>query len=266
MKGIIGFLALVLGGVGLAACLAGLIACWVVRSPVLQSSLEVLEAAHDGLKVVDDKAKMADEVVTAVKDVVDPVAGKIIELANRAQSTRPQDVEELKRIEADLAERLHQVDVALQASETVVALLNKTSRMTRSLPLPTARGAAGEAAVGELQGSAELFARLAAGLKRLRKILAEIRENKQVQKEIAETVVSLGRDVEKELNLLHDKLRLVRQKAAEFQTDVLELRTDVPFWINSAVVIGSVVLAWMGLGQLAMLRVGWGMLRKGQAG
>jgi hypothetical protein len=265
MKRLLGFLALVLGIVGLAACLAGLIAGWVVRPQVLRSSQELLEAADDGLKVVDERTTRADEVVTSVKQMVDPIARKVLELAEKAQSTRPEDKEQLKQIEAELAERLHQVDLAVQASERVVALLNKTSRLTTSLPLPTARGAAGQSAEGELQGSAEVFSRLAEGLKALRKALAKVREDKQVQKEIADRVVSLGGDVEKELNLLHDRLRRVRQRAAEFQKDVSDLRTDVPFWINSGVVLGSVVLAWMALGQWALLRRGWSLLRKGEA-
>ena len=51
MKRIHRYLALALGGVGLAVCVAAIIAMWVVRPWVLRSSAEILDATDDSLKL-----------------------------------------------------------------------------------------------------------------------------------------------------------------------------------------------------------------------
>src|SRR5262245_42793730 len=43
--------------------------------------------------------------------------------------------------------------------------------------------------------------------------------------------------------------------------EVADLRTAVPAWTNWAAVLGSVVLGWMGLGQLVLSRWGWDRIR-----
>jgi hypothetical protein len=138
MKRLIGYLAFVLGGIGLAACLAGLITIWVARPCVLRTSTEAFDAADGALILVDEKATRANELVRAIREVVDPVTTKILTLADKADRT-PEDEKELKRIEDALAERLRQVDTIAEIAETAVAFLNKTSRLTRSLRLPANR-------------------------------------------------------------------------------------------------------------------------------
>src|SRR5438132_8267593 len=190
MKRMIGFLALGLGGIGLVACLAGLIALWVVRAPVLRSSTEVFDAAGDGLKLVDEKAKRADELVGKVREIVEPVTSKIIKLADKAERTL-EDEKELKRMEADLTQRLRQVDTIAETAETAVAFLNKTSRLTGLLRLPTSHNATGQSAAEGSQNSSDALSRLAKKLATLRENLAKFREDKQVQQETVDTVVRL---------------------------------------------------------------------------
>jgi hypothetical protein len=62
--------------------------------------------------------------------------------------------------------------------------------------------------------------------------------------------------VDSDLTSVESKLERVRQKAAELGKEAADLRTAVPAWTNGAAVIGSVVLAWMGLGQFVLSR--WG--------
>ena len=125
MKRGIGFVGLGLGSIGLIGCLAGLIVVWVVRPAVLRSSAEILDAADGGLKLVDEKATRADELVKRIRGTVDPIAGKILKLADKTDRT-PEEEKELKRIEEELVERFHQVDTVAEAAETAVTLLSKT--------------------------------------------------------------------------------------------------------------------------------------------
>jgi len=260
MSRVIGLAAFALGGIGLVGCLAGVIAIWMVRPPLLRSSVELLDTADGGLKLVEEKTSRADELLKAIRAVIDPAASKILKLADKRDRT-PEDEKELKQIEEGLSQRLGQVDAIAEVAETAVTFLNRTSQMTNSLRLPFAQGGAGRAAAESSQDNAIALSRLAKSLKLLRENLAKFRENKQTQKEVVDAVVRLSREAETELRFIASRLERVRQRAGEFDTDVAELRTAVPVWTNWAAVIGSVFLVWMGLGQFALLRRGWDRIR-----
>jgi chromosome segregation ATPase len=260
MSRLIGFVALLLGGIGLVGCLAGLIGIWIVRPSFLRSSVEVLDSADEGLKLVEEKATRADELLKAIRGVVDPVTGKILKLADKGERT-PDDEKELKRMEEALARRLGQVDAITELAGTAVAFLKRTPQLTRSLRLPTSQGAAGRAPAETAQDSSNALFRLAKALDNVRKNLARFRQDKQAQKEVVDAVVHFTREVDSELESVESRLERVRQKAAELEKDVADLRTAIPTWTDWAAVIGSVVLVWMGLGQLVLSRWGWGRLR-----
>jgi hypothetical protein len=262
MKRVLGFLVLVLGGAGFLVCLAGLIALWVVREPALRSSAETLASAEESLKVVDDKVGRAAEVVGKIREVVDPVTGKIRELAARVQGPRPKDDKELKRIEKELAQRFNKMERLMKVSETAVAMMNKTGRLTRSLSFGATRGGARPSPQEDLPDSSAALARLSRVLKKLREALATFRANPQARKDAVNKVARLARQVNQELNLLSSQIQRARQLATEYAVEVTELKTDLPVWIHWGTVICSVFLVWMGLGQLALLRLGWAWMRK----
>ncbi|MCI0380714.1 MAG: hypothetical protein L0215_24280 [Gemmataceae bacterium] len=256
MKTMLAYLAVVLGGAGLVACLGGLVAIWVLRPTVLHSSAEVLDAADGGLKLVDAKVLRANELVRAIKEGVDPVTSKILTLADKANRT-PEDEKELKRIEEALSERLRQVDTIAEVAETAVAFLNKSTRITSSLRQIGSRGASRPADTADSEKNAQALIQLAQQLKNLRENLEKFREDKQVQKEVVEAVVRIAREADDELSALDSRLQEVRQTAVEWRIEVAELHTTVPAWTNWAAVIGSVILAWLGLGQYALMRWAW---------
>jgi hypothetical protein len=260
MSRVTGFAALGLGSIGLVACLAGLIGIWTVRPSFLRSSVEVLETADEGLKLVDEKTTRADELLKAIRKIVDPVTGKILKLADKGERT-PDDEKELKRIEQALERRLAQVDAIAELAETAVALLNRTPKLTKSLRLPISKGAVGGAPTETSQDSSKALSRLAKALENVRDNLAKFREDKQAQKEVVAAVVRLAREVDSESTFVESKLERVRQKAAEFGEEVADLQIAVPEWTNWAAVIGSVVLVWMGLGQIVLSRRGWDWIR-----
>lgn len=251
-----GFAALLLGSIGLMACLAGLIFIWVVRPTVLRSSAEILDAADGGLTFVEEKSQRAAELVKRVRDSVDPIAGKILKLADKTDRT-PEEEKDLNRIEVDLAERLRQVDAIAEAVETAVAFLRQTSRLARSLRAPASHIGAGETAEEDSRNTSDALARLATKLKELRDILAKFRADRDIRKEITENVVLVTRNLNDDLKSVDSKLHEVCEKAVKWRAQIAELRFTVPAWTNRAAIIGSALLVWLGLGQFALARWGW---------
>jgi hypothetical protein len=256
MKRMIGSLTLLLGAIGLVGCLAGLIVIWIARPSVFRSSDDALDAADDALKLVEEKATRADEWVKIIRSNVDPVASKILQLVDKRHRSAEEE-RELKRIEEELIDRLREVDAMAEAAETAFAILSKTSQLARSLRLPGSRIGPGSSPDEDLQDSSEWLARLATRLTDLRETLAKLREDKHLQKEIADIVVRVTRDVEEDLKVVDAKLQRVLQQASQWRLEIAELRATIRVWTNAGAVIGSVILAWMGLGQLVLMRRTW---------
>ena len=64
-----------------------------------------------------------------------------------------------------------------------------------------------------------------------------------------------------DLTMVDAKLREFQQKATELRTDIAEVRKAFPLWTNRAAVVGTVILSWLALGQLALASWGWKSLR-----
>lgn len=256
MKRLIGFLAFWLGCIGFLACVAGVIAIWVIRPGVTHASLETLDTLRSTLKVADEKTKLANQVVSTVRELLDPVNFKIKELAAKAQSSNPEDQKELKRLEEELAKRFQQVDTLAEIFQTAVNVLNKTTRLAKLLPLKEIGPDRMETSLGETQNTADSLSKLAKNLKTFREALAKIREDKQVQKEIVDTVVDTAKEVNGRLEGVQNKVNLVQQEITELDEEAAHLRSRLPRWITAGAIIGTVMLVWIGLGQLALLRGG----------
>src|SRR5260370_646557 len=154
MMRVIGLVALLLGGIGLAGCLAGLIALWLYYPFVLRSSAQVVDAADSGLKLVEEKATRADMVVSSMRGILDPVTGKILKLADKTDRT-PEDEKELKQIVEAVAQGLGQVDTIAELGETAIAFLTKTSQLTQSLRLLILQDASDKAPMEDAKDSSD---------------------------------------------------------------------------------------------------------------
>ncbi len=263
MKRLIGLLALALSGIALAGCIAGLFFIWIERPSVLQSSVEMLDSLDGTLTLVEEKATRADELVEVIRKTVDPITSRILQLADKIERT-PQDEKDLKQIDEQLATRLSQVDSIVEVVQTAAAIMSKTSQLASSVRFPGSRIGAGPPADDDSREHAKSLAKLATKLQALHEGIARLREQRQTQKEAVDIVIRVVRDVDDELENVGDRLQRVRTKATSWRTQVDETRLTLPRWINSAAVIGSVILAWMGLGQFALLRLMWIWIRRKQ--
>jgi hypothetical protein len=205
-------------------------------------------------------AARAEKLVTEIRTAVDPVANKILEMADKADRS-PDDEKALGRLDEQLTDRIRQSDSIAEIAESAIALFNKTSRLAASLPRPRSRIAAGLATAEDPQVTSDALSRLAMKLKELREVLAKLRSIKQVPRVIADDIVHVAGDVVEKLNLIDARLQRVANAAMEWRTEIAESRASIAAWTNEAAVIGSLVLAWMGLGQFVLLRQVWGWIR-----
>jgi chromosome segregation ATPase len=254
MRRLIGSVALLLGGIGFAACLAVLISVWVLRPTVVRESDHALQAADEGLKVVEAKTKRANELTKKVRESVNPIVDKISMLDDKALRA-PERTEAMERFERELKDRLDQLDAIAEIMETGIKLLRQTSRLTKTLRSPTS--AADGSADDDAPDRSESLARVAKKIERLREIIARIQDDKERQKKVVDDLVRVTRELNDDLTALDSKLEETHRRAVELRAEIARLRDEIPVWALWLAIIASAVLAWLGLGQFALASWGW---------
>lgn len=258
MRRLFGFSALVLGGLGLLASLAGLVAVWLYRSPLLQAGLEGIEGVNEVLKVAEDRARGAGVAVRAVRRAVGPAAKIVLDLANEPDD--PARQKQLRAIAEDLRRQVHQVQSLLEVSRQAVNLINRASELTRKTPGVAA--ALGDVPLSDLGPVAtEGLDRMAGFLAALDSALADPGKDRQTRNEVAKKLVTLAREFEVRSSQLEDRVDRMQRDLATLRQRLAAAQADLPGWALQATWILTAILVWVGAGQAALTWLGAALLR-----
>jgi chromosome segregation ATPase len=257
MKHLFGFIALLLGLLGLLASLAALGGAWVVRGDAIEGGTEALEHAGTTLQTAETKLGNTLQVVTWAKNAVDPAAKQLDKLAAQAGSPNPAEQKELAAKVDDLSARLKQLESLVDLAESMLSVMNKTSKSARKIPLLSLALPKETPSPEKLEGAAEALKLLSDILKPLREALDDIRANKKVRAELLQEVAGKAGEVERKLATVETQVNQLKQRVAKIREEAKEVRDELPGWVTAGTIALSVVLAWIALGQLALLA--WGL-------
>jgi hypothetical protein len=85
-----------------------------------------------------------------------------------------------------------------------------------------------------------------------------LRQNKELRREIVAEIVEIARDVDTRLTGLQDRVSNLLDDLKAAKVDAAEVRSKLPGWVSTTVIVVTVVLAWTALGQVALLW--WGIV------
>jgi len=241
-----------LGMLGLVACVAGIVGVWRVHQPVTQRADQLCDRSVQLLNVAVDTLQQ-------VQAGLDKASSELGEF--HARSREPTDSDPLKqrvrqnvmrRLAGDLLPQMASVQRNLvMVSESAIVLDALLEQMDQ-MPL-TSLGRIDGADVRE---TSQNLTALAAKAEKLGQVLGPvdgacneadaIREATQIQAGLAQVSPHVQRYAE--------KVTKVRDRAAALQPRLAG-------WIMTAAIGMTVLLAWIGAGQLALAAHGWSWLR-----
>jgi hypothetical protein len=155
----------------------------------------------------------------------------------------------------------------MEAIEAATVLLQVAARISKSLRSTQERAADGNSLDDSHDRSRAIaaVAIVVRKLNNLREILTTIRDDRPVQSQVVDSTLKALGEVDESLNALALQLDRVQIAIAESRTRVAETRTSVRRWSSWIAAAGSVFLAWMGLGQITLLRRSWSLTRASSA-
>jgi hypothetical protein len=238
-----------LGGAGVVLCGAGIAACWAYLPSLGQRGATVCERVErllgvtaDSLDQVKVSLKKAGADLNAIKETekAPPQAEPAKQRLRRTASRKVAD--QLSPNLGDVQQKLATLtDVAVVANSLLEGL--DQVPLARMIPLQP----------DQFQDAGQQLSNLTQSAQRLQTLLGP-EGGGGVEEQTSKMQDALGR-VEAKVDGLLDRVTQARERTAE-------ARRELMHWLPFAEVAATVLLIWIGLGQLSLLVHGWSLFRK----
>lgn len=237
------WLAGILGLLGILLCLAATVGVWFVEVRLRQSVDRLFGVADHSLGVVLDRVEQSQAGV----ERSGTIATKLRELL----IGRIDDSEVVARVRQDLAQlqsTLSQVDHWLEVSQSALDLLSETIRETNHTTVSES-----------VQSLRDTVASARGRLSEVVSTVSSIPEGTAgvAQRVIDERTLRFVEQISPILPEIDSRLQMVNDNLTETRGDLSNSNRAWQERIRQVVVAATVLLFWMGLGQLALSAWGW---------
>jgi DNA repair ATPase RecN len=253
-KRVAGFLALVFGFVGVAACLAAIYGICVLGARLQHANDVVFHAVDKGLASAQERARGLKKSVEDSRITTSEIKDRLKDLGIREAKERVTARFEIESRAERLAGRLETADEFLENSTGTIRLMQQFLELGQSFGASTDPAA--------LANLLESFEEARARLQQTRKTVERIQS------------LATGKDGEAEDSRLFRMTKLVARtlltiseidtrlddavaRLEEMRTDAQQRQAAVSQYILLATIAGCVLFAWIAAGQAALCWCGW---------
>jgi hypothetical protein len=252
IRRVTGALLLLLGALGLALSLAGMVGCWLVRPPLTQKASQVCERSEKLLGITAESAGK-------IKATLEKARANLAHVRKESAAPPPPDKlpamlrATLRRKARDLSPQIEQ---ARQIAGNVVdfaAVLSPLLEGLNDLPF----GPVGELDPEQVNDISKRVTALGGAAQKLDAMLGELPGQQASLDEVSEHAARM----DEQLSEAAARVGALADRAARARARVAEVHSQLPDWITGAAVVLTVVLFWIALGQLSLLVHGWSWCR-----
>lgn len=246
MKRIFGSLGVVLGAVGILACLAGVVFVWWFSTRYLSQASETARAVESILTTANTRFARLNAGVTETRQRIAGVrdaARAVAKDGSRADPAFKARVEALATSLVARIERAEDMATMLNGTVEVVATMTENAKTT-----------------DDLRAAEAVLKKTAASLEDVRQKLADASAEENIER-AAKGVENLADSLEAVLNEVARGVGEVTGLLAKGRTEVESLRKALVFWQTWGPTLLTLILVWVALGQVALLAWCWSWLR-----
>lgn len=262
-KRVLSLAALLLGLVGLVGCTAAIVGAWLVSGRLSQATEDLFGKIDGAFIVVGERVAQTQDRLQAAKTTTEDVEKALKGWAKREAGERL-----VLRVEAEekaerLAFALMQADQWLELSASSAETVQGVLSMGSSTGAPTETVLLDRLLeeIGALRGQLAEAAELVEGI---RGHTADDGGEKTLDQRI-DQAAQLALRVIATLSSVDSRLEKFEGRLSETRQEVLRWKTTTLRWIVIATIGVSLVMAWMGAGQVALCFFGWKGLGRARA-
>ncbi len=260
-KRLVGLLAMLLGVVGVAACLAGLVGTWVVRARLDTTIAGIVERVDGVLSTLEERTGQANRRIGDTRDSARRLNERVQQRVAQWRDVPADEAPDLDEIERQLYSRIQLgrdwigfVQSGVDLAEQFVEMLNSTSIFVQQeSKTPRDVVAAVRGGRQEIQEAFEL-------VEEVRTHLEGIRDHQDLDAN-ARQIESLSSRIDSSLKNVHQFGKDLEAAIAQMGTDVANLGNRIRRQILIFAVIANLILVWLAVAQVSLAIHGWRLLR-----
>lgn len=254
-KHIVGLVLVILSCIFFALSLAGLIGVWVYNGPLTEKALSTIETTSTDLAgaleaIESSKAELisADAQLELLQAILETLGVNAAEDLNRLADI-------VNRVESTLSPVLNSVSSGINTLRESLLTIKDTLETINELPLVNI----------QIPG----IETIEEGANQLGNLQTQIEEGggkiEQLSQTTQDTVDSLSTgfaELETSIKSLLVTLDEYELKIEAAQDQLLYLETNLPTWIDTASIILTILLVWLGISQVSLFIIGWSFFKE----
>lgn len=253
----IGRATVLFSAVGFLICAAGVVGVWLLRARVEAIDHAVFSAAQRSLGVLDAGVERVQHALDKSRQRVRQISPALERLRNTAVDTRRESEPLLQSLE-EVYQQVKAAESWLDSSQAAVQGMAWVSdAVVSSQYAATHQESASMALAQRVRELSETIADVLARLQELRGKLIELRDRGQLVREVAVRIVARVADVDGRLANVSSRLEKFGAGLANTKAALSDHQQRLHRWIAIVCLATSLLLAWFGISQIAMLRHGW---------
>jgi uncharacterized coiled-coil DUF342 family protein len=258
-KRVLGLFVFLLGLVGLIASIAAMVGVWSVNARLIEVTEHVFGAIDRSLVVVRQRVAQADERVGASKITTEGMERTLRDWAQRETRERVGSRFGVEEKAERLATGLKQADQWLEFSQSSVGLVQQALELGNSAGAPVETEPADRLLeeLGSLRGE---LAQAIESVEKIRDRTSEAGDEKSLRQRV-EQAAELALRVIATLGSLESRLGDLDSRLSQARTRMQELTTATVRWIRIAAAAVTLLIVWIGAGQVSLCLHGWKGMR-----
>jgi chromosome segregation ATPase len=253
MKRFFGLLALLLGLVGLLACVAAVGFAWWASNRYLGQAAETAGRVEKLLTTADKQANRLQDDVSDTRTRIEELRAAARTVAARGDESDPADRARVETLIANLSSKIERGEDLAETLRSAALILRNGTALAAALSKD-------EEKAERLRSAEKILGETVKKLSEVRDKLARARRGDDLRGTAGDVAV-LADDALPALSRVEEGISEVEGFLSRAGKEVAEVREALTFWKTAGPILATLILAWVALGQASLLARGWSMLR-----
>jgi hypothetical protein len=258
-KKLLGLAGITLGGIGMLACVAAIVLLWITSARLEQMAGSLFEKTDRSLVLIQQRVIQLQKRVATAATTAEDLEKSLRDWTKQAAVQRIASRAEIAERAKHLVSTLEEAERWLEISEASVEIIQNMLSLRAATMTPTDTGSVDRV----LEELATLRAQLANAMEFVTTIHDRLTKNND-EKSLEERFqqgMRLAVRVVATLGTTSNRLENLAERLTDSQSQVQRVKAETRRWFLFATIGVTLLITWMGTGQLAICLLAWNRWR-----
>lgn len=258
-----GLIAVLFGLVGFLACIAGLVGLWLANSQLKEGAGRAVEPADKYIGFTLTRLDSSEQRIVEIRARLLTMKVQVEQLAAVDPGLLGQRLDQLDLSQQSVQDGLQHAELNLQLARDTITTLTDLGDLVEQVPQVSLDHLSSTGPLAtEVENANEQLKEFTSILDQIRETLNKVRAaQEQANQPMLIELGELIKRAESRIGQSHEAIVRFREALRKTQHDISSLREKMPRWIDAASWVLTVVLAWLGISQFALLAYGNSLLK-----